>query len=48
MESIGLVLAIVASKWWEVQHMGMKSDFIHGVFYEDIYMYQHEGFIHDP
>ena len=39
-----LVLAIVASKRWEVNHMDVKSDFIH----EDIYMQQTKGFIHDP
>ena len=30
MESIRLVLAIVASKRWEVHHMDVKSAFIHG------------------
>ena len=30
MESIRLVLAIVASKQWEVHHMDVKSDFLHG------------------
>ena len=44
MDSIMLVLAIVASKQWELHHMDVKSDFIH----EDIYMQQTKGFIHDP
>ena len=30
MDSIRLVLAIVASKHWEVHHMDVKSEFIHG------------------
>ena len=38
MDSIKLVLAIVASKCWEVHHMDVKSEFIHGEIKEDIYM----------
>ena len=30
MESIRVVLAIVASKRWEVHHMDVKSAFLHG------------------
>ena len=30
MDSVRLVLAIVASKCWEVHHMDVKSAFIHG------------------
>ena len=37
MESIRLVLAIVASKHWEVHHMDVKSEFIHGDIYTYIY-----------
>ena len=48
MDSIRLVLTIVASKQWEVHHMDVKSDFIHGEIHEDIYMQKHKGFIHDP
>ena len=48
MDSIRLVLAIVASKWWEVHHMDVKSHFIHGDIHEDIYIQKHEGFIHCP
>ena len=29
MDSIGLVLAIVASKQWKVHHMDVKSSFLH-------------------
>ena len=48
MDSMRLVLAIVASKRWEVHHMDVKSVFIHGDLHEEIYMNHHKGFIHDP
>ena len=38
MDSIRIVLAIAASKRSEVHHMDVKSDFIHGVLHENIYM----------
>ena len=38
MDSIRLVLAIVASKHREVHHMDIKSDFIHRYMNEEIYM----------
>ena len=47
-DSISVVLVVVASKRWEVHHMDVKSDFIHGEIHEDIYMQHHECFIHDP
>ena len=48
MDSIRLVLAIVASKRWELHHMDVKSAFLHGDLEEEIYMKQPEGFIDDP
>ena len=39
MDSIRLVLVIIASKRWEVHHMDVKSYFIHGEIHEDIYMH---------
>ena len=36
MDSIGLVLAIVASKRWEVHHMDVKSEFIEVDIYGDV------------
>ena len=48
MDSIRLVLVIVASRRWKVHHMDVKSDFIHGDIHEEIYMQHPEGFIHDP
>ena len=48
MDSIHLVLAISASKHWEVHHMDVKSAFMHGYIHEDIYMKHPEGYISDP
>ena len=48
MDSIRLVLAVAASKRWEVHHMDVKSAFLHGDLKEYIYMKQPEGYIEDP
>ena len=40
MESIRLVFSIATSKKWEVHHMYLKSDVLHGDFGEEIYMIQ--------
>ena len=48
MDSIRLVLAISASKHWEVHHMDVKSYFLHGYIHEEIYMKRLEGYISDP
>src|SRR5713226_9741930 len=48
MDSICLVLAISASKHWEVHHMDVKSVFLHGDLHEEIYMKQPEGYITNP
>ena len=48
MDSIRLVLAISASKHWEVHHMDVKSAFLHGDIHEEIYMKHPEGYITDP
>ena len=48
MDSIGLVLAIAASKHCEVHHMDVKSAFLHGDINEEIYMKQPKGYITDP
>ena len=45
MDSIRLVLAISASKHWEVHDMDVKSAFMHGDIHEEIYMKQREGCI---
>ena len=48
MDSIRLVLAIYASKHWEVHHMDVKYAFIHGYIHDEIYMNHPEGYISDP
>ena len=48
MDSIRLVLAIAASKGWELHHMDVKSAFLHGELQEDIYMQQPKGLQEDP
>ena len=48
MDSIRLVLAIATSKHWEVHHMDVKSDFLHGDLQEEIYMKNTKGYTSDP
>ena len=48
MDSIRLVLAIAASKLWDVHRMDVKNDFLHGDINEEIYIQKPKGFIHDP
>eukprot|EP00253_Pinus_taeda_P014057 PITA_14057 len=45
MNSIFLVLSLVASFKWEVHQMDVKSAFLHGDLHEEIYMEQPTGFI---
>eukprot|EP00253_Pinus_taeda_P005686 PITA_05686 len=45
MNSICLVLSLVASFKWEVHQMDVKSIFLHGDLHEEIYMEQPHGFI---
>ena len=44
MDSIRLVLALEASKNWEVHHIDVKSAFLHSEIQEEIYMQNPEGF----
>ena len=48
MDSIRLVLEISTSKHWEVHHLDLQSDFLHGYIHEKISMKQPEGYISDP
>ena len=48
MDSIRLVLALAASKCWEVHHMDVKSDFLHGELWEEFYIRQPEILQEDP
>jgi hypothetical protein len=45
MNSIRLVLALVASHKWEVHQMDVKSAFLHGDLQEEIYMKQPPGYV---
>eukprot|EP00253_Pinus_taeda_P030504 PITA_30504 len=45
MNSIRVVLSLVASFKWEVHQMDVKSAFLHGDLHEEIYMEQPVGFI---
>ena len=47
-DSICLVLAISASKHWEVHHMDVKLEFMHGDIHEEIYINHPKGYITDP
>jgi hypothetical protein len=47
MDSIRFSLAIAKSNGWEVHHMDVKNEFLHGDLSEDIYMEQPQGFMQD-
>jgi hypothetical protein len=47
MNSICLVLSLVASQGWSVYQMDVKSVFLHGDLHEEIYMEQPPGFVQD-
>jgi hypothetical protein len=44
-DSIHLVLAIAATKGWEVHQMDVKNAFLHSDLSEEIYVEQPSGFI---
>ena len=48
MDSIRLVLAIYASKHWEVHHMDVNHSFLHGYIHEEVYMKQTKVYIYNP
>ena len=39
-----LVIAMAASKFWEIHHLDVKTAFLHGVLKEEVYVTQPEGF----
>ena len=47
MNSIRIVLSLVASHKWEVHQMDVKYAFLHGDLKEEIYMEQPPGYFHD-
>nr|GEX18117.1 zinc finger, CCHC-type [Tanacetum cinerariifolium] len=44
METIRLILALLAYHGWEVHHLDVKSAFLHGELKEEVYVTQPEGF----
>jgi hypothetical protein len=45
MESMRLILAVVAHEGWRVHHMDVKFAFLNGELEEDVYVWQPPGFI---
>ena len=43
-ETIRLIIALAASHGWEVHHLDVKTDFLHGDLKEEVYVKQPEGF----
>nr|GEX32815.1 ribonuclease H-like domain, reverse transcriptase, RNA-dependent DNA polymerase [Tanacetum cinerariifolium] len=44
METVRLILALLAYHGWEVHHLDVKSAFLHGELKEEVYVTQPEGF----
>ena len=44
-ETIRVVISLVASNEWEVHHIDVKTAFLHGDLKEDVYVSQPEGFV---
>ncbi|GJS25554.1 ribonuclease H-like domain, reverse transcriptase, RNA-dependent DNA polymerase [Tanacetum coccineum] len=44
-ETVRLILALVAYHGWQVHHLDVKSAFLHGDLKEKVYVTQPEGFI---
>jgi hypothetical protein len=45
MESVRLLLALAATKEWEVHHMDVKSAFLNGELIEEVFVQQPSGFV---
>lgn len=43
-ETICLVIALAASKGWEIHHLDVKTAFLHGELREEVFVSQPEGF----
>ena len=44
METVRLLIALAASRGWEVHHLDVKTAFLHGDLREEVYVSQPEGF----
>lgn len=45
METVRLMLALAAKNSWEVHHLDVKSAFLNGTLYEEVYVNQPEGYV---
>jgi len=45
LDTIRMILAIVAQQGWKVYQLDVKSAFLNGVLHEEIYVEQPDGFI---
>lgn len=45
METVRLLLALAAKNQWEVHHLDVKSAFLNGKLYEEVYVNQPEGYV---
>ncbi|KAD7479843.1 hypothetical protein E3N88_02979 [Mikania micrantha] len=46
-ETVRLIFALASYNGWEVHHLDVKSDFLHGELKEEVYVSQPEGFVKD-
>lgn len=44
MDTVRVILALVANYGWQVHHFDVKSAFLHGVLEEEVYVTQPEGY----
>jgi hypothetical protein len=45
-QTIKMVLCIALPKGWTISQMDVNNVFLHGTIYEDVYMSQPIGFVH--
>jgi hypothetical protein len=45
LDSVGVLIVIVAQKCWEVHHMDVKSAFLNGDLQKEVYVAQPPGFV---
>ena len=44
-ETIRLIMALAASRGWEIHHLDVKTAFLHGELKEEVFVVQPEGFV---
>ena len=44
LDTIRVLLALIANKWWKVYHLDVKPIFLNGYLREEIYVEQPKGF----